>query len=106
LPHYDWGKILREIRGQNRREAVFLAKNKRIIKQNSFLMDDETIKKTLIDSGLSLVKMYDLKLPRNIYAQDVSIDIRDAATAIGVDEYSLPIVKLILAKKLNGDLYK
>ncbi len=99
LPHIMWGSTLRKIRKQSKTEARFLTRNKNVISFNSFLMNDESIEKALIDAGLTLVEMHDLKLPKKISTKDVSKDIIDAARAIGIDEFSLPIVKLILAKK-------
>jgi len=97
LPHYDWGEGLRRIIGYPPTKTKFLTDSGAYVEFDSFLMTDTQIKEGLAQSGLTLVSTHDLYLPDE--EKDVSPHVRIAASALGVDVYSTPIVKLVVAEK-------
>ena len=98
LPHYIWGRTLRKIRGYSVSKARLLTKDGRIFEADSFLMDDKEIEDCLIQAQLEQIELHDLYLPRS--EEKISKDILDPAEAIEVSPHELPIVKLIVARKL------
>lgn len=97
LPHYTWGMNLRKIQGCDINISRFVTKEGIIIELDSFLMDDKEIENHVRKARLNVTEMHDLYLPRNI--KKVSKDISIPASSIGLSVYSLPIVKLVIAKK-------
>lgn len=97
LPNFKWGTTLRRILGYDRNKTKFLTKNEYLVEVDSFLMSDVEIEQATKRVGLNLLQMYDLCLPS--YVREVSEHILIPAHALGLSEYTLPIVKLIIAKK-------
>lgn len=97
LPHFKWGKTLRDLLGHRENKSQFLTKENKIIEFDSFLMDDSDIESALKKSGLTLVQMNDLYLPRRV--EKVSEHVSIPANAVSVSVYDLPIVKFIMARK-------
>lgn len=98
LPHFVWGTALRrDDLGYDKNKAKFLTKDKYVIERDSFLMSDTEIEDALKRAGLTLIQMYDLYMPSDV--QKVSNDILIPASERGLSEYTLPVVKLIIAKK-------
>jgi hypothetical protein len=87
LPHFEFCTILRRILGYDKNKTKFLTKGRYLVERDSFLMSNATIED----------KMYDLCLPQGVH--EVSEHIRIPASDLGLSVYSLPIVKLIIAKK-------
>lgn len=97
LPHFKWGTTLRRILGYDQDKTRLLTKDKYLVELDSFLMSDAEIEQAIKRAGLTLLEMYDLYLPPHV--QEVSEHILIPASAIGLTAYTLPIVKLIIAKK-------
>ena len=98
LPHHIWGRTLRKIRGYSVSKARLLTKDGRIFEADSILMDDKEIEDCLTQAQLERVESHDLCLPRS--EEKISEDILDPAEAIGVSPYEVPLVKLVVARKL------
>jgi len=98
LPHYIWGKTLRKIRGYSVDKARLVTKNGKIFESDSFLMDEQEIEDCLKQAQLKNIESHDMCLPKN--EEKISKDILDPAEVIGVSPHELPIVKIIIARKL------
>jgi hypothetical protein len=97
LPGYEWGKALRKIRGYQFEEVRFVKISGGYVTLNSFLMGDLTIKRELMLANMETIMLANLFLPQNI--ERISPDIVEPANLLGLDPKSLPIVKLIVARR-------
>lgn len=97
LPHFKFCMPLRRIIGYNKNKTKFLTKDEYLVELDSFLMNDSEIRQIVKRAGFTSLQMYDLYLPPDV--QEVSEHILIAASALKVNIYNLPIVKLIIAKK-------
>jgi SAM-dependent methyltransferase len=97
LPHYEWGKMLRKIRGYEFEVARFVKSTGGYATLSSFLMNDLTLKQELTQAKMEVIMMESLCLPQNI--EKISPDIVAPAGLFGLDPKSLPIVKLIVARR-------
>lgn len=97
LPHFEFCTILRRILGYDKNKTKFLTKGRYLVERDSFLMSNAAIEDKIKQAGLTLLQMYDLCLPQGVH--EVSEHIRIPASDLGLSVYSLPIVKLIIAKK-------
>lgn len=97
LPHFEFCTILRRILGYDKNKTKFSTKDGYLVERDSFLMSDAEIEDAIKQAGLTLLQMYDLCLPQEV--QEVSEHILIPASDLGLSAYSLPIVKLIIAKK-------
>jgi SAM-dependent methyltransferase len=100
LPNQIWGSTLRKQLGvqiSKTRFRVFHSQVEEYIDLDSFLMSDEEIARTLEDAGLSLIELADATVPDSV--PNVSPHITIPADLLGVDPKSLPILKLIVARK-------
>ncbi len=97
LPHIKWGMSIRNILGYDINKSRFVTKDGSIIELDSFLMDDNEIENSMEKAGLTVTEMHDLYLPGNTIK--VSKDISIPASSLGLSVYSLPIIKLVIAKK-------
>lgn len=97
LPHFVWGTTLRRILRYDKNKTKFLTRDKSLVELDSLLMSDAEIQEAIKRAGLTLLQMYDLCLPSDI--QEVSEHILIPASELGLSVYTLPIVKLIIARK-------
>lgn len=97
LPHFKFCTPLREMIGYHKNKTRFFTKDERRFELDSFFMNDFEIRQIIKTTGFSSLQMYDLYLPP--FVHDISKHIYIAASAHGLDVYSLPLVKLIIAKK-------
>jgi len=100
LPHIIWGKVLRHLRSHDEQEAVFSLSSGEFLSRTSILMDDIDIIEAIDCAGFSHIGLYDITIPNGIPLRGISPDIIDPACRMGLDPYCLPIIKVILAKKL------
>lgn len=97
LPHYEWGAVLRRLRGYSARRARFLTRSGRPAEVDSFLMRSEEMADCLAGNGLVVAARHDLRLP--VSEVRVSPDVLAPAEFLGVSPYELPVVQLIVARK-------
>jgi len=101
LPHFKWGLTLRKKIGyplHKTKFKLFQSVDEEYIELDSFLMDDQEITQTLSDAGLATLELIDLMLPESV--KNISPHIVIPADVLEITPYELPIVKLIIARKL------
>jgi len=99
IPHYTWGSTLRRLRKCPQDKTRFVTADGEVFETDSFLTDDERTQELLSEGGLTPVEMIDLCLPTT--SRHLSPDILDVAKALNMRPHELPIVKLILARRLS-----
>jgi ubiquinone/menaquinone biosynthesis C-methylase UbiE len=97
LPHQEWGKTLRSLRGGPSDVARFVSNEGSHVDKPSYLLGEKELRRRFLERGYRSVDAYTLTLPRT--ETTVSPDISDPAATRGVSPHDLPIVQLIIARK-------
>jgi SAM-dependent methyltransferase len=97
LPHHEWGKNLRSLRGGPSDIARFVTRKGSYVDKPSILFGEDELRNRFVEAGYRSVDTHALTLPRS--EATVSPDISDPAKARGVSPYDLPIIQLIVARK-------
>jgi SAM-dependent methyltransferase len=98
VPHNEWGLTLRSGTGRPMDEAVFVLDDGATIVQPSALSRPDQLADRLTSVGLTIVKNEALKLPRDV--TNISPDIERPARITGQSVYSIPIVQLVVARRV------
>jgi ubiquinone/menaquinone biosynthesis C-methylase UbiE len=97
LPQFEWGRLLRNIRGYEFEVAQFVKTTGDRLRLNSYLMNDETLEKELKNANMEIVKAIDLCVPEK--TKSISPDIIAPARLVGLDPKMLPIIRLFVASR-------
>lgn len=98
IPHYEWGRALRAGTGNSADKAVFTLKNNERVARPSVLSRPELLAHHLSAAGLEIVTNEALTLPRDV--ERISPDIEAPARMMGLSVYDIPIVQLVIAKRV------
>ena len=98
---YNKGKFVKDMIpthfGYDENKTKFLTRDNCLVEFDSFLMNDLEIEQAVKQAGFTSLQMYDLNLPPDV--EGISDHILIPARVLGLNVYTLPIVKLIIARK-------
>jgi len=98
LPHVQWGRVLRSLRGYSADKARLITRAGQAILRDSLLIDATELKKLLEVAGFAAVQTHDVYMPRG--TNPISPDLADPAAAFGITPFELPLILAVRARRL------
>lgn len=97
LPHHTWGEALRRKLQLAPDRTVFRTKSGEEFTSPSYLVSEEWLRDVLSRHRLDIERLDDVMLPTHV--SEVSPHVAIAAQALGLSEFEIPLVQVLIARR-------